>query len=338
MNLKLRSLHTPPPGIPLSTRLVVALLLITGAAIALYPMTARYYKQVEQSGLIDNYATQLDEIPPELRDKALADAHQYNKDLNAGAAFDPFTQGVAGIDSDAYQRYLATLEGVPSGVMARVKIPSIEVDLPVYHGTTDATLKQGVGHLFGTALPVGGVGTRSTLTAHSGLADAVLFTFLDRVKEGDLIHVEVYGERYTYRVFETRLINPEDADEIAPDPNRDLLTLVTCMPIGINSQRLIVTGERIPTVEAPKDPVPAPVEIPGFPWWVVYGGATLLVAGGYVWLGGKTGGRHLASDNAELDDPDRLAELEAAESDGEAREPSLSAREITVDEGRFTDD
>lgn len=344
MNLKLRALHVPPPGIPLLTRLIIALLFVAGSAIALYPMTARWFQQVEQSGLIDNYAVEVGAISPDERAAALAEARQYNSELKAGAAFDPFTQGVAGIDTEPYQRYQTLLEGVPSGVMARVKIPSIEVDLPVYHGTTDAVLKEGVGHLFGTALPVGGAGTRATLTAHSGLADAVLFSFLDRVKSGDLIHIEVYGERLTYRVFETRLIDPSAADEIKPIAGRDLVTLVTCMPIGINNQRLIVTGERIPTVEEPSEPVPAPVEIPGFPWWSVYAGAALVLALLYLWLGGKKGGRHLASLSATLEDPDLLSEVDRETTGNHAATPawtvpiSVEADWVAAEGDAVTDD
>ncbi len=183
--------------------------------------------------------------------------------------------------------------------MARIVIPAIEVDLPIYHGTSETVLNKGVGHLFGTALPVGGAGTRSTLTAHSGLADAVLFTFLERLKPGDVFHIEVYGERLSYRVFEIKQVEPHDTQTIAPVPGRDLVTLVTCTPIGINSHRLIVTGERIATIVDEDHPVPAEIDLPGFPSWVVILGVSLLLVIAYAALGGGKGARH----NAYAGDP-----------------------------------
>lgn len=308
MNRIQRCQHAPVAHIPITSRIIIGLLVLAGVCIALYPMTSRWFSQLEQSELVDNYSVSLTEVGKQERRTALDRAAEYNRTLNAGAAFDPFTQGIAGIDSPQYQDYLGQLEGIPSGVMARIVIPVIEVDLPIYHGTSDATLKEGVGHLFGTALPVGGPGTRSTLTAHSGLADAVLFTYLERLKTGDLFHIEVYGERLTYRIFEIKVIEPHETEQIAPIPGRDLVTLVTCTPIGINSHRLVVTGERIETVVDDDHPVPAAVELPGFPWWAVWLAVSAVLVLGYVVFGGRRGGRH----RAYADDPE-LASLSADE-------------------------
>ena len=294
MSRELRIAHASTVGTPLRSRIVLALLLVVGAVIALYPMTARWFSQFDQSALVDAYGVEVDQSTEADRAEILAAAERYNAELAGGAAFDPFTQGIAGLDSPQYRDYLGQLEGVPSGVMARILIPAIEVDLPIYHGTTDEVLLEGVGHLFGTALPVGGLGTRATLTAHSGLADAVLFTFLDRLAPGDLIHIETYGERLSYSVVESVLIDPGETDRIAPIADRDLLTLVTCAPIGINSQRLIVTGERVATPAEAAGPVPAPGELPGFAWWAVLLAGAVVLAVGYVLLGGRRHGRHRA--------------------------------------------
>lgn len=173
------------------------------------------------------------------------------------------------------------------GLMARVKIPAIDVDLPIYHGTSDAVLLEGVGHLEGSSLPIGGPDTHAVLTAHRGLADAAMFTNLDRVKVGDTFTIEVFGEVLTYRVRETKVVAPEDADALRAVPGEDLVTLVTCTPLGINTHRILVTGERI---------TPTPIEdiaaagqapdVPGFPWWAVGVLAAILVAEGYVWWSG----------------------------------------------------
>lgn len=122
------------------------------------------------------------------REKELDSAHQYNHGLEAGAAFDPFTQGLAGTDSQPYQDYVSQLQGLPTGVMGRVIIPDIKVDMPIYHGTSEETLMKGVGHLYGTALPVGGQSTHSVLTAHSGLAEHRMLVTGQRI---DLLDEEV---------------------------------------------------------------------------------------------------------------------------------------------------
>lgn len=218
MSRLLRIRHSPPTGTPLLSRILVGLLLLAGVGIAIYPMTARWRHQLTQSELVDTDSVELSDIEVQARADALASARAYNDSLTTGAAFDPFTQGIAGTGSEPYRDYLSELEGMPSGVMARILIPKIEVDLPIYHGTTDDVLLQGVGHLFGTALPVGGEGTRSTLTAHSGLANAVMFTFLDRLEPGDIFHIEVYGERLSYEVVETKDIYPIRRRRSSPSP------------------------------------------------------------------------------------------------------------------------
>ncbi|MGO1544982.1 MAG: class C sortase [Gulosibacter sp.] len=274
---------------------------VLGIFIMLYPMTARWVSQLNQSSMIDNYSAEVDEIALAERTKALEDAREYNDSLQAGAAFDPFTQSIADIDSAQYDEYLSTLEGVPTGVMARIRIPKIDVDLPIYHGTTEDTLEDGVGHLYGTALPVGGVGTHSVLTAHSGLADAVLFTFLDRLVPGDTFEIEVYGERLTYEVQEMRTVLPHETESLVPDPLLDQMTLVTCAPIGINSHRLLVTAERIPTpIESEGEDYPAKVDLPGFPWWAVWAGTAVLLAVTYVLFSGGARGRHVSQPNLEV--------------------------------------
>lgn len=172
--------------------------------------------------------------------------------------------------------------------MARIRIPAIDVDLPIFHGTSDSVLEHGVGHLEGTALPVGGPSTHSVLTGHRGLASAELFTNLDRVDIGDTFTIEVFGEVLTYRVRETLVVEPEDTQSLLVQPGEDLLTLVTCTPLGINTHRILVMGERvIPTPQTDLDAAGDSPDIPGFPWWSIAAGGAILVAGSYVWLAGR---------------------------------------------------
>lgn len=160
----------------------------------------------------------------------------------------------------------------------------IDVDLPIYHGTSDVTLLRGIGHLEGTALPVGGNGTHAVLTGHRGLAESELFTHLDRLAVGDTFTIEVFGQVLTYRVGETKVVDPSDTETLYPVRGKDLVTLVTCTPLGINSQRILVTGERVtPTPARDLAHAGARPDIPGFPWWVVVIGAAVAVLTLYVW-------------------------------------------------------
>lgn len=279
-------------GTPLRSRLLLALVGLLGAATMLYPLAASWFAQLDQSQLTSSYSSQLSDETVQERAAALESAHAYNDTLTGGGAYDPFTQQIADVSSAQYADYLAQLQGVPTGVMARVKIPAIGVDLPIYHGTSDSTLLQGVGHLFGTALPVGGPGTHTVLTGHSGLASAVLFTNLEKLTPGDLIQVETYGEKFTYQVRDLTVIEPHDTGLLAPIAGEDLISLVTCTPIGINSHRLVVTAERIPNPAEPSAALPEQ-SLPGFPWWLVWSGVALILALLFVLLGGGGGkGRH----------------------------------------------
>lgn len=176
----------------------------------------------------------------------------------------------------------------PAGPMARLRIPSIDVDLPVYHGTGDDVLIKGVGHLEGTSLPAGGENTHSVLTAHRGLARATMFDNLHKAKIGETFSIYVLGQTLTYEITETHNVLPDDTESIQLHSGEDLVTLVTCTPLGINTHRYLVTGQRvIPTPEADINAGLADPGIPRFPWWAVISSATLMSAGVYVWHEGR---------------------------------------------------
>jgi len=257
----------------------------------LYPTAAAWVSQYNQSNVTRLQTTRNSELALSARESAIEEADAYNRVLQSGALLESganlatgtgsLAVGTAAIEGDAGTQplnYWDILKTNPTGAMARLRIDSIDLDLPIYHGTSDETLLQGVGHLQGTSLPVGGVGTRAVLTGHRGLSSATMFTNLNQVKEGDLFTIEVMGEVLAYRVFAIEVVDPDDTEEIRPDPNRDLVTLVTCTPLGINSQRILVTGERVtPTPKAALDEAGGPPLIPRFPWWVaVYLGVTVL--------------------------------------------------------------
>ena len=131
------------------------------------------------------------------------------------------------------------------GIMASVEIPSIGVDLPVRHGADSYALDNGLGHLHGTSLPVGGKSTHSVITGHTGVADKALFTRLNELRKGDVFYVKVAAQTLAYKVTRIRKVDPDDLKSLQVEPGRDLVTLVTCTPIFLNTYRLLVTGERV---------------------------------------------------------------------------------------------
>jgi sortase A len=270
---------------------VIALICLAGAALLIYPAAAAWFSSVEQSREIDSLTQGVNDLGAETLRERLAEAREYNAALSgAGAAVaanerlplanDPTAGG-------AYD-YSSVLRGDAEGLMARIKIPRIKVDLPIYHGTSSTVLEHGVGHLEGTALPVGGESTHSVLTGHRGLATSELFTHLDLVEVGDTFTIEVFGDVLTYRVMDTRVVQPEETESLLIQPGEDLITLVTCTPLGVNSHRILVTGKRIiPTPQSDLDAEGQSPDVPGFPWWLVVSGGVVLVLAVYVWASGR---------------------------------------------------
>lgn len=248
--------------------LVIALMVLLGVSVLLYPSAASWFSLLEQAQRVEDYTEVMDDLGPDGRLEELAAARDYNATLTGGALIDPYGGTPLNDQRAIVAAYRAQLDLGPAEVMARVRIPAIGVDLPIYHGTDEQTLRRGVGHLLGSALPVGGAGTHSVLTSHRGLPESVLFSDLDQVAVGDLFEVDVYGEVLTYAVRDVQVIEPSDTDLLMPQSGRDLVSLVTCTPLGINSHRIIVTGERIPTPAAEEAALEMP-DIPGPPWWAV---------------------------------------------------------------------
>lgn len=269
--------------------LLTASISFLGLAVLMYPATAAWWSQYNQSQIVSDYSAAVAEDAPPGNVWRLQRAHQYNEQLAAGelilepGANKPILSNADAANLLSYEETL----NFDSGLMARLKIPKIDVDLPVYHGTDAETLRKGVGHLKGTSLPVGGRDTHSVLTAHRGLASATLFDNLNRLEPGDNFTIEVAGEVLTYRVFETHVVDPDDTKTIEPRAGKDLVTLVTCTPLGINTHRILVTGERIlPTPSEDIDAAGEDPDIPGFPWWALILGTGLVGAGIFVWRTG----------------------------------------------------
>ena len=272
--------------------LLACLVILAGTCVFLYPQTASWFSQKEQSRVTEMAQENL-KLPPnddqKLRDERIARAHEYNAALASGALLKANANVAVGDGSSANESlvYEELLAMTGSGFMGRLRYESLTIDLPIYHGTSDATLEKGLGHLEGTSLPVGGIGTRSVLTAHRGLPSATLFNNLDKAALGDTFTVSVLDQVLTYRVIDIQVIQPDQTKAILADPDRDLVTLIACTPLGINSHRILVTGERV-TPTPIEDVVKAadPPEIPGFPWWAVILGSVISALTIYVWRAG----------------------------------------------------
>jgi len=270
--------------------LIAAVVAWAGLLVFMYPSAAAWVSQLNQSALVDSYTEKVEAGVSPTAAKQLAAARAYNKALNSGASLEAGHRLPTGMGSstDPKLNYWNLLRATPLDVMARLRIASIDLDLPVYHGTSDDTLERGVGHLEGTSLPVGGIGTHAVLTAHRGLATATLFTHLDKVEVGDAITIEVMDEVLKYRVVSSIVVDPDQTESLRADPAKDLITLVTCTPLGINSQRILVTAERVtPTPQSDIDAAHRRPDVPGFPWWIVIVSGGFVAAAGYVYWSGR---------------------------------------------------
>ncbi|WEV47467.1 class C sortase [Bifidobacterium sp. ESL0690] len=226
------------------------LFILLTVIVFLWAPTARMIR-VRNEGIASAAAArEMSKWPRGHIEKEYRNAVQYNERIadsgqhKLGEAIDPFIDDpdedtISKRDND-YQSMLKTT----NGVMGTVKIPRISLKLPFYHGTSKAILQVGIGHLYGTSLPVGGKSTNSVLTGHRGLVDAELFTRLDELKKGDIIYIETLDRMMGYRVSDINIVNPTDVHLYKVVPGQDLLTLMTCTPYGINTQRLVITAKR----------------------------------------------------------------------------------------------
>ena len=213
--------------------LLIILLIVFGLAFFTYPYISNWLFEKQSIHKIDTYEKEVNNFPQEVREAEWEKAKKYNEML------------LTGNNKSMQEKYYSILNIGGVSMMGSIEIPDIKVKLPIYHGTGEYTLGKGVGHMEGTSLPIGGKGTHSFLTTHTGLPTAKLFTDLDKLMVSDVFHIRIMGEKLTYQVEEIRVVPAEETFSFAPSKNKDLVTLVTCTPYGINSHRLLVQGTRI---------------------------------------------------------------------------------------------
>lgn len=226
--------------------LLLILILLAGVSLLLYPTVSDYWNSFHQSRAIASYAEQVANIDDAQYEELWDAARDYNQSL--------LHRPNDFILSDEQQEiYKSLLDIGGNGIMGYIEIPVIDVMLPIYHGTKESVLQIAVGHLDWTSLPVGGAGSHCVLSGHRGLPSARLFTDLDKLKVGDVFMLHVLNEILTYEIDQILIVEPQDTDPLLIEPGKDLCTLITCTPYGINSHRMLVRGHRIESQEEPKD-------------------------------------------------------------------------------------
>lgn len=220
---------------------VLVLILLAGLSLLLYPTVSNYWNSFHQSRAINDYTDSVTSMDTHDYEEMIEEAQTYNTQL--------YEKGQKCVlDETELARYEDTLDITGTGIMAYVEIPRINVSLPVYHGTEDSVLQVATGHVEWTSLPVGGESTHCVISGHRGLPSAKLFTNLDRLEVGDQFLVHVMDDILTYEVDQILIVEPDDIDALKIEEGKDLFTLVTCTPYGINTHRLLVRGHRVETV------------------------------------------------------------------------------------------
>lgn len=227
-----------------STILLILILLI-GLSLMLYPSLADWWNSFHSSRAIASYVEQVANIDDAQYEELWDAAWDYNQSL--------LHRPNDFLLSDEQQEiYKSLLDFGGNGIMGYIEIPMIDVMLPIYHGTKESVLQIAVGHLDWTSLPVGGAGSHCVVSGHRGLPSARLFTDLDKLKVGDVFMLHVLNEILTYEIDQILIVEPQDTDPLLIEPGKDLCTMITCTPYGINSHRMLVRGHRIESQEEAK--------------------------------------------------------------------------------------
>ena len=232
------------------TTILIIIIFLAGLSLLLYPLVANQWNNHRQKQLISNYESVV-------ADKEAAGNIDYAAEMKKAEAYNdallpsilPDSFAVAEAQTEADSSYENSLNIAGDGMMGIVEIPKIDIKLPIYHGTSDEVLQKAAGHLEGSSLPIGGENTHAVISAHRGLPSASLFTDLDQLEIGDHFLIHVLDETLCYEVDQILVVDPEDTSALAVEDGEDLMTLLTCTPYGVNTQRLMVRGHRVPYEE-----------------------------------------------------------------------------------------
>ena len=229
-----------------ASTIFLILILVVGLSLMLYPSLSNWWNEAHQSRAIAAYSQEVSKLDENRYDELWQQAREYNRSLVG-------RENAYLLDDSQKAEYERLLDVSGMGIMGYIEIPSINVSLPIYHGTEESVLQVAVGHLEWTSLPVGGESTHCVLSGHRGLPSAKLFTDLDRLVVGDRFRLGVLDQVLTYEVDQILIVEPQDTEALLIEEGKDLCTLVTCTPYGINTHRLLVRGHRVETEKDAKN-------------------------------------------------------------------------------------
>lgn len=256
-------------GDTMKRKIIFGCIFLLGLGIFLYPTVSNWLATRTHYSQISSYDKKVKSLQKKDLERREKEADAYNKQVQqSNQAFaDPFAEK----EKHEGKSYANTLN--IGDVMGYVEIPKINVKLPIYPGTSEEVLSQGVGHLDKSSLPVGGEGTHTVLTGHRGLPSALLFTDLDKMKEQDVFYIHSLNKVLAYQVDQIKVVLPSETEDLLIVNNQDYATLLTCTPYGVNTHRLLVRGHRIPY--EPKEKVSAPATLAD--WKVITSISAILV-------------------------------------------------------------
>ncbi len=221
--------------------IISKIFIIIAICLLCYPAFAEIYNKYHASYVIKSYENTVSQISEENYNNLIEEAKQYNETMDK-------SKTRYFLSKEQKEKYMSLLNVAGNGIMGIISIPKINVKLPIYHTADDDVLQVAIGHIPGTSLPVGGIGTHSVISGHRGLASAALFTNLPEMEIGDTFNIEVLNEVLTYEVDKIDVVLPTDIENIEIVDGEDYCTLITCTPLGINSHRLLVRGHRVETI------------------------------------------------------------------------------------------
>jgi len=221
------------------TTVILVLIILAGLSLMLYPSFSNWWNQQHQTRAIAGYVKKTKDLSKVQKQKMWDEAVAYNEKL---AQDQP---SLNNLTKEQTKEYESVLDVTGTGVMGYVTIPKYNIELPIYHGVDEAILQIAIGHIAGSSLPVGGESTHCVISGHTGLPSARLFTDIDKMVEGDHFTLKVLDQVLTYEVDQIKTVLPEELDDVKIEKGKDLCTLVTCTPYGINTHRLLVRGHRV---------------------------------------------------------------------------------------------
>jgi len=227
--------------------ILAVILILVSLGITIYPLIANTLAEKYRSEIQTKYFEKIESMDTTEIDEARSDAEKYNRLLTSGVVQNSFSEEALDLANVGYE---AILNLNADGIMGYIEIPRTDTYLPISHGTEAETLEKSVGHVIGSSLPIGGEGTHSVLSGHSGMSDQKMFSDLEELHLGDIFYLHVLNETLAYKVTSIDTVLPEATSLLGIEPDKDMVTLVTCTPFGVNTHRLLVRGERTDYEEA----------------------------------------------------------------------------------------